>query len=672
MTLKKVKLKKYYDSDEDNLINDFYNPILKETVLYKRIAGYFSSSSFMIASQGLTEFIKNKGRMKLLINVAISKEDYEAIEKGLKKSEEVIEGIISKDIDSINDLLISNHVKVLSWMVAKSIVEVKVAVVENINGIFHQKVGILEDETGNRVSFSGSDNESAYGWMHNIEEFKVFRSWIEEENGFIEGDIYKFDKFWENKGFRTRVYNLPDAIKKKLIAIAPTSKEEMEDIRKFIIENTIKKKKKEPRDYQLEAIKNWKDNGEIGILEMATGTGKTFTSITALKDMINKYKRLLCVVACPYQHLVTQWNEELEEQELLSMKVFGNKHSWTDKLMNLILKQNNGMKDIIIIITTYDTLSSKNFIDIMNKAKCKKMIIGDEVHSVGSEKRRHGLLKDYQLRLGLSATPSRWLDDEGTEIIIEYFGKSVFKFDLDKAITAKFLTPYLYYPHFIELTPDELKEYKEYGRKIAIAASKKSAEGRKALELLLIKRKKIITNAINKIPKFVEILESMDEIERCLVYCSPQQINQVKDILAEHKVIYHRFTSKEDINTREKIKEDFASGKYSALVAMKCLDEGVDIPATESGIILASSGNPKEYIQRRGRLLRRFPGKTKATIHDIIVVPSFNMRLEKELLDIERKILKNEFKRYKEFADSSLNPLYGSKIVIKIEDLYGL
>ncbi len=674
MTLRDIRIKKFYDSDEDDLIKDFYNPALSEAVSYKRIAGYFSSSSFMLSALGLTEFIKNKGQMRLLINVAINKDDLTAIQEGLKNPEKVIESIMINDLNSIKDELINNHIKVLSWMVAKNIIEIKVATInEEGNGIFHQKVGIIEDKIGNCISFSGSDNESAYGWMKNIEEFKVFRKWVEEESEFVEGDAYKFEKFWNDKAKRTKVYTLPEAVKNNLIQLAPNSEQELEDIIKYI-RNQVKdaKSEKKPRDYQIEAIEAWKENARRGILEMATGTGKTFTSITAIKEQFKYEKSLLCIIACPFQHLVTQWSDELVDQKLDNMKVYGNKNSWKDKLMDKILEMNSGIRKQMVVVTTYDTLSSDTFTQIMRDAKCKIMIVGDEVHSVGSEKRRDGLLETYSLRLGLSATPSRWLDDEGTEIIMDYFGKSVFKFDLDKAIDSKFLTQYLYYPHFIELTDAELKEYKEYGKKIAIAASKNDEGGKKALDLLLIKRKKIITNARNKIPKFIEILDSLNRIEKCLVYCSPNQISEVKDILANKKVMYHRFTSKENIKMREEIKEDFASGKYDALVAMKCLDEGVDIPATETGIILASSGNPKEYIQRRGRLLRRFPGKTKAIIHDIIVVPSFNVKLDKELLDCERKILKNELKRYQEFSESSLNPLYGSKIIIKIQDLYGL
>ncbi len=673
--LRNLKLKKFYDSDEDDILNEFYIPLLSNSISYKRIAGYFSSSSFVVAAKGLTKFIENNGMMKLIINVNLSESDFNAIQEGIENPEHVIEVILTKGLNNLEDELISNHVKVLAWLIAKKRLEIKVAICNfnNSKSVFHQKIGIIEDELGACITFSGSDNESANGWLYNIEEFKVFRSWISEENDFVISDKDKFDKFWNNEGQRTRVYNIPTAIKNRLIKIAPNNDIEYSLVKEYIEKkvNTDKKLRK-PRPYQLEAISNWKNNNCKGIFEMATGTGKTYAAILALKEIIHKEKGVLCVIAAPYQHLVTQWSQELKDEGINNIKLFGSKTTWKDKLMNLILKVNMGYKDNVIIVTTYDALSSDLLINSISQCNKRKMIIGDEVHSVGSEKRRKGLSDIYEFRLGLSATPSRWLDDEGTKVILDFFGESVFSFSLDDAIDHNFLTPYLYYPHFIELNNKELEEYKSYGQRIAIAAANKDKTGSDALALLLIKRKKIIVNAKNKFTKFIEILDKIKFVNKALFYCSPQQIKSVKKELTRRGIIFHRFTFRENIKLRDKIKEDFANGKYQALVAMKCLDEGVDIPATELGIILASTGNPKEYIQRRGRLLRRFPGKTKSIIHDIIVVPSFKTKLPKELLELERKILKGELKRYQEFANSSLNPLYASKMIISLEDLYGL
>ena len=675
MNLRNINTKKYYDSDEDDLLRDFYIPALSNSLSYKRIAGYFSSSSFMVAAKGLTNLIRNNGYMKLIINVGLSKSDYDAIIDGLINPEKIINSLLLEDLTNLENEIIKNHLRVLSWMIAKKMVEIKVAITkkEEISGIFHQKIGLLEDGLGNCISFSGSDNESANGWVYNIEEFKVFRSWVDEEKEFVEADKKKFDKFWNDQGMRTKVYDFPEAIKEKILEILPNNPQEYETVCKFIEDNSKKAKNmRKPRDYQLEAINSWFDNGNKGIFEMATGTGKTFTAITALKRVISSEKGLFCVVVCPYQHLVTQWSEDLDTEELKNICAFGSKNNWQNQLMNEILKLNMGYKDYLISVTTYDTFSSELFKNLVKTCKGEIMLIGDEIHAVGSEKRQDGLLEEYQFRLGLSATPSRWLDDKGTELIMNYFGGTVFSFDLKRAIESGFLTRYSYFPHFIELTPEEMDEYKSYAKKIAIAMSKNQSEKNESLNLLLIKRKKIITNAKNKLLEMKLILNSINRIKNCLIYCSPKQIKDVKEELARRGIIFHRFTSKENVNDRKIIKRKFAIGEYSVLVAMRCLDEGVDIPSTELGIIMASSGNPKEYIQRRGRLLRNFPGKTKAIIHDIIVVPSFNIKLPLELLENERKILKGELSRYQEFAESSLNPLYASKMIIKIQDMYGL
>ena len=463
------------------------------------------------------------------------------------------------------------------------------------------------------------------------------------------------------------------AVKERILEIGPTNIEEYKLACNYVEENkSLLQKLRKPRDYQVSAITAWFENGGKGIFEMATGTGKSFTAITALKEVIEQQGGLLCVVVCPFQHLVTQWSSDLTSENLTNHTAYGSKNRWKDKLMNDLLKLNMGYIGSLIVVTTYDTFSSDVFKEIINSCKKRCMLIGDEIHSVGSDKRREGLLDLYEFRMGLSATPTRWLDDEGTKVIEDYFGGTVFKFDLTAAIVQGFLTPYFYYPHFIELTKDEMSEYNEYAKKIAIALSKKDSDKSQSIELLLIKRKKIIINAVNKNFELIDILDSVGDIQNCLIYCSPNQLGFVYKELAKRGIIFHRFTSKENINERKQIQDKFISGEYSVLVAMKCLDEGVDIPSTEMGIIMASSGNPKEYIQRRGRLLRKFPGKSKAIIHDIIVLPSMGVKLPSDNLEYERKILKGELSRYRQFAESSLNPLFAMEMIMKIEDSYNI
>ncbi|MBI5002098.1 DEAD/DEAH box helicase family protein [Candidatus Woesearchaeota archaeon] len=675
MSLKKLDLKHSYDSDEDDILNQFYIPVLSESIRYDRIAGYFSSTSLALAASGIAKFVWNKGKMRLIINVGVSKSDYEAIDKGLSDSGKVISEIIIKDLDTFENELVKNHVKVFSWMIAHEMIEIKVAIIEKETtnkGIFHQKTGVFYDSEGNFVSFSGSDNESANGWVFNIEEFKVFRSWKESELPYLNSDIKRFEKFWKNEGVRTKVIDIPSAVREKFISLCPETEDSLKEAFKEISRKRLSfKKKRELRDYQKDAIYGWRNNSYIGLLEMATGTGKTFTAIAGIKEIYERERKLITIIVVPYQHLATQWIEEMSSSGFESDPAFGSSAIWKKKIKDKILDIEMGHINKLIIVTTYDTFSSEKFIKIMQESDIPILIVCDEAHVAGSTRRSKGLLDKYRYRLALTATPRRWLDDEGTEVIYSYFNKTVFEFPLKNAI-GRFLTPYNYFPHLVNLKEEELREYRHIGQRIAILLGKKNQKSKETLELLLIKRAKIVTNAIEKIDMLVMILESIEKIESCLIFCSEKQIKEVKDLLMSKGIRFHQFTNREKLKERKSIKENFEKGLYDVLVAIRCLDEGVDIPSIKTAIILASSSNPKEYIQRRGRVLRKFPGKTKAIIHDFIVVPDIDENANCEYYEVEKKILAKELKRYEEFADASLNPLQSIRIINKIRVRYNL
>lgn len=671
MSFKQIYLKNCYDSDEDNILTDFYIPILSNAIHYKRIAGYFSSSSFALAASGLAKFIENGGIMQLIVNIGLPEQDVEAIKRGLKSPKEIIDEMMINNLDSLESELIRNHVQALAWMVAKRKLDIKIAIVDENIGIFHQKTGILEDQEGNKVSFSGSDNESASGWAFNIEEFKVFKNWENSEKHFLESDIKRFEKFWNNMGSRTIVVDFPDALRKKLISMAPKDSNDLDAVLKYI-SRSHQKKKKTLRDYQESAINSWINNDHKGIFEMATASGKTFTAISCIGRVETEVNGLLVIVACPFQHLVTQWKKELEDCGYEAYEIYGNKNKWSGHIANKILDLKLGYCKKSCFITTYDTLASEYFIEMMDKVTVPIFFIGDEIHCSGSSKRSQGLLNKFVYRLGLSATPSRWFDDEGTKIILDYFDKTVFEFTINDAIKRGFLTPYEYNPHFVSLEERELKEYRDLGRKMAMLSSKKDSINKKKFELLGIRRQSIVKNAHNKLSEFDNILDDIKEIDKCLVYCSPQQIERVMEIMTMKGILFHRFTAEEDVEERENILKNFENGIYKSLVAMKCLDEGVDVPATKTAIILASSGNPREFIQRRGRVLRIFPGKVKSIIHDIIVVPKIDAISDTNYIELEKRILIKELSRLKEFADSSINPLRATRVIMDLMYKYNI
>jgi superfamily II DNA or RNA helicase len=695
-----LELKHDYDSEEDDILHDFYIPVLSKAKKYCRLSGFFSSSALAVAAKGMTPFIKNQGTMKLIVGARLQKRDIEAIKEGLEDPEKVIAEMMLEDLEQIQEEFVRDHVRALAWLVAKNQLDIKVAIVIDRfgqpmdydaalrRGIFHQKVGIFEDEAGNLISFSGSVNESATAWEENIEEFKVFRSWIGAEKAYFDADLSKFNKFWKGHVTRTKVVDIPQAIKEKLIEIAPSNIEEL-DLDRWTLGDK-QARAIELRKYQQEAVQNWLSSDKKGIFEMATGTGKTIAALSCLKKVFEMESKIVVVISSPFIHLSEQWIREFDKLDVKSDKLLADSSQtrWRDKLVDSILDVENGISERLIVLTTHNTFSSADFMKIIKESKkrvpeVKFLLIVDEVHGIGAPERRNGLIGEYDYRLGLSATPKRWFDLEGTDKIFSYFGDVVFEFSLKDAIDEGYLTPYVYKPHFTSLTPQEMEKYEAETRKISRAYyhSKDEDEKDEIFTLLCIKRQKIIRNAMNKLVVFQEILDELDEIKYCLIYCSPKQIRTVQEILNQRNIVQHKFTEIEGtrpedrfdgLSERDFLIKQFSEGLYRALVSMRCLDEGVDVPPARVAIMLDNSGNPREYIQRRGRVLRKFPGKDNAVIHDVIVEPVLRPTTSRELGDLEKKIILKELQRYRDFARSSLNASECLKEMANVESIYGL
>jgi len=691
--LKDIEIKETYDSDYDDILNDFYIPVLSNSISYKRLCGLFSSTTLAIAAKGIIGLIKNAGKIKLICGSSFNKEDIEVIKTATITPEKLLEEKFIEDIENLTEKFVEDHVKAFGWLLANGLLEIKIAIPYDNNkiplsidqieklAIFHQKVGILEDDQGNVISFSGSQNESLLGWKYNIEEFKVFKSWIEHDKTKLEADIQKFEKYWSNNAKKTKVIPLPEAIKKKLIEIKPGKIEEL-NLEKWLKKELVKKRNIELFEFQKNAIEEWKKNNYMGILEMATGTGKTFTALGCIDEVIKIEKKLITIIATPYNHLIKQWIVEIKKYGLDLPYIIADatNKEWKKELSNLTYDLKIGDSQKTIILTTHNTFSSKNFIDLIEKIHEPLFLIVDEVHGIGAPIRRTGLNESYTYRLGLSATPKRWFDDEGTKIIFNFFKKVVYEFSLSNAI-GKYLTEYKYYPYFITLTDSELEDYIEKTREIAARyyrSDNDDDEKQELFTLLCNERQKIVKNAVRKYVILKQILQNYNNISHCIIYCSSEQIKIVQKILNDLGIIQHKFTQKENPNpkrelkglsVRDKLLADFANKKYEVLVAIKCLDEGVNIPQAKIGIFMCNSGNPREFIQRRGRLLRKYPGKEFAEIYDIIVIPAvYNFDPIAKKTEIE--IFKKELRRYKEFAMLAKNASDCLKKIYLLEEKY--
>lgn len=630
-----------------DLIEDFYVPVLSNAKRYDRISCYFNSTSLAVASMGISKFIENGGHMRLICGNYLSPEDADIIGNADLLKNYVDETFL-KDYQSLEEGFKKDYIKLLGWMIANDLLEIKIAFncknpTRTIEDLVHTKTGLLYDENNEVVFFNGSVNETASGWGYNLESIDVLNSWKYEE--LIQPHIKDFEDSWNNYFPAMKVMDFPEASKLELIKDAPNDEKELKELLNKI--NKKPKKSKTPYKHQLDAMSAWENNGKSGILEMATGTGKTYTAILILKKILEE-EDVLTVVVCPYTHLIDQWKKELKILDNCEINIFHNDslNKWNKKFNDLKTRINAGVKfkKHQIILTTKNTFHTPDFTDIIKDYNKRKFIIVDEVHHVGSSFYKEGLLQDYEYRLGLSATPRRYMDLEGTNFLYNYFNGVVFTFSLQMALFLRddngehYLTKYNYHPMLVDLNEDEAK-------------NKTSAN-----------------NASKKYELLEEILDDLEKpIDHLIIFCSSKkQIRKVQEILDRKGISENfKFTNDEGNRLRAELLDDFDNGKLKALLAIKCLDEGVDVPSTDKVIIMSSSPNPAEYVQRRGRVLRKFPGKTHAEIYDLIVVPSD----EENLKDFKN----TELNRLMDFIMSSDNVKENIDLLKKwglIDDLY--
>ncbi len=444
------------------------------------------------------------------------------------------------------------------------------------------------------------------------------------------------------------------------------------------------------RDYQKQAVNNWFANHGRGTLKMATGSGKTITALAISCELYKQIQLQVLLVVCPFRHLVTQWARECEKFSLQPILAFENVRSWQTQLSTQLYNLRSGSQAFITVITTNSTLIGDRFQSQLKYFPQKTLIIGDEAHNLGSPKLEESLPRNVGLRLGLSATPERYFDEMGTQSLLGYFGEVLQpEFTLRDAISQGALVHYLYYPILIELTEFESISYAKLTRRIGRVLQYRERENpniisdvnKPDLKALLIQRSRLIAAAENKIQALRELMINRRDTSHTLFYCSDatpetggrsslHQLQEVTRILGvEIGYRISTYTADTPLLEREALRNQFESGELQGLVAIRCLDEGVDIPAIKTAVILSSSGNPRQFIQRRGRVLRPHPGKERATIFDMIVLPP---ELDRKTLQVERNLLKKELRRFVEFADLADNAGEARMKLFDLQKRYGL
>lgn len=662
------------NSSNHDLTLDFFQPLLKEAITYNRGVGYFSSGWLRINSQGLTSFAENQGKARWITSPILSEGDWEALKKGSEAvNDDMLRTSLKNNIDNLSESLEKDTLSALAWMVADGILEFKLAVLRGkLDGEFHDKFGTFTDKEGNIISFSGSYNESING-THNYESFKVFKSWVPEQEDWVKGDVERFENLWNNKDPNVRTLDIGQSNKEQIIKLRKydrpySHKAEKPESANSPIPNNISL-----RNYQKKAIDEWFKNYCQGFFEMATGTGKTFTALAATKMLQAREDKLAVIIAVPYQHLVEQWNEEAKKFGISSILAYKSKSNWINRLNSQIVEFNNGFRKFLSVIVTHTTFCTGDFQASIGRINSHGLVIADEAHHLGTETAQQAYPETINYRLALSATPNRWYDEHGTEALRNYFGRTVFEFPLSQAIGVS-LTPYNYYPVLVELTEAERDEYSSYTTRIAKLYGNPDPQVQERVKHLLRQRANILNKAENKLNTLGSLLDENPVEKHTLFYCAPGQIDDVMRLAGNEKGIFvHPFTAQEDNRLRQDLLKDFASGQLQALAAIRCLDEGVDVPHTETAYLMASSTNPREFIQRRGRILRKAPGKKYSYLYDLITVPPNTANGEDRLIfELDRSILKRELNRFKEFADNARNKHEAIDVIWRLAERYEL
>jgi superfamily II DNA or RNA helicase len=695
--------KSVYRSGDDNLLVDFYKPVLSIAAKYDRAVGFFSADLLLSNLQGISSLVMRAGKMRLIIGDPLSEMEFRAVQHGhniagaLERLNERLMEVIEKAKEQSVDRL-----EILAWLIAADKLEIKFALRKQ--GMYHEKLGIIYDQEDNMVVFQGSANETIYAMDSdfNAESIMVFPSW--DRNTFEQYGqpcVDGFEKLWSGKQMNTLTVDIPSSFYSKIQNAYPNPRppspsDEDGDSRKyheFFLDSNDAFEPKVPSHFKESAFelfehqnvaisKWWTTNNHMGILKLATGAGKTVTSIYAAVRIFEAKKKLnqrfFLIVAVPYKELAAQWVLDLSRFNIFPHRCYDSRNSWFDALSKDIFSyQMNGI-DFLSVVVVNKTLASETFRDCIRPIKSEQMMfIGDECHHHGS-KRFSEFLPNADFRLGLSATPFRSDDDEydspfpddAKDRLIQYYKGIVNEYSLSDAINDGILCEYDYHIVPLNLTAEEQAVFDELSGEIARIVARRFSGGistkeQSRLTILCGQRSRLLGTATNKLVELEKMVKRVEPENRnlTLFYCGEGRVfnadeigddekivEKVSRVLGQSNWISSRFTSGENAKTRKSIMKSFKEKEIDAIVSMRVLDEGIDVPTCNTAYLLSSTKNPRQYVQRRGRVLRKAPGKTKADIFDFIVLPCAGSNST-----ASQRLIMSEMERVQEFKSLASN-----------------
>ena len=647
MSLKDLDIKlSYISCGEENIAKSFLVPALKHTKRYRRSVGFFSSGVFGPIIDGIVALSRNGGKIELIASPQLSDEDIKAINLGYQKREEIIESAFSRDFMRELDTLDDAKLQLLVALIANGTLDIKIAVTES-TGIYHDKLGILEDFDGNTVVFYGSANESLSGYQNNYEKIRVVKSWVAAEVESIEDECKEFQALWDGTNPFVKIYNYKESARANILEVINTRKNSA---------GTAASAPIKLRDYQEEAINAWVNNDYHGFYVMATGTGKTWTAIFSAKRLVEEHPAMI-VICAPYKHLVKQWADDVEKAfpGAKLIMVSSENPTWETQISQEIIRKQYKPDNQIIIISTIASFKMDRFTNVINRSKEDKMLIVDEVHRFTD--RPDKLKTTFKYMLGLSATPFSGTSAQKGLELMEWFGGQVFNLPIENALERGFLVPYNYYPIYVYATEEEEGKFKYHTQKILSCFKNNKCVNPDLLVKSLRNRLRVISMAEEKTNRIDEIINRISEKDHFVVYCGDgrlfdadsgmelRHIQAIKRVLTAHGFKASQFTATENMTDRMELVDAFNKQEISALAAIRCLDEGINIPSIKSALILSSNDDYREFVQRRGRILRTYGNKEFANIYDVIVLPSHDMQ----------GWAKIELRRFHEYARLALN-----------------
>lgn len=651
MNFRDIPLDISYKSVGEESFSQILNPLLSCTKNYKRSVGYFSSSALDFIGDGILELARRGGKIMLATSPQLSADDIFAIQSGYKAREIVERCFLSEVQSALNDISDANA-KMLYMLVKEGIVDIKI--VTRQNGIYHDKLALLEDFDGNIIACVGSNNETGSGYNYNYEKIRVYKSWNDYE-GRIADESKEFESIWSNDNSDLVVYDFMSAFENEVLCRYE---------KKGIYKNDTSKYKMRP--YQIEAKDKWNENEHRGFFVMATGTGKTITSLYSIKEFVLNNK-IFTVIAVPYKHLVSQWAEDVKEffPDAAIHVVHGEIKNAETQIYASYLQALKNYRPIIVI-TTIKSFLLERYVNLYDKIDFDRLLIVDEAHNFANQISDDLSIK-YPYKLGLSATPVFGTDEEKTNRLLSWFGGQVVDLPIEKAL-GKYLVNYEYHPIFVNATESDEKKFSKATTLMlsGIDLVRNKIIDEEKFTLGYRGRLRAISMAEEKHERIAEIFSNIEDKDHTIIYCSDGRslFDGKQDEMRHLEYILQlintscltsvgsgkasKFTATEDIQERMQLIDSFNKGYIEYLVAIRCLDEGINIPSIKSALILSSNDNYREFVQRRGRILRLYEGKKIAHIYDVIVLPSISNKAFAEI----------EFRRYYEYSRLALNKDY--------------